>query len=170
MKVGFLMTGHTHEDVDQFFSRISTKIQKTNVATLPDLLRVIPQSHSQATTAHRIKTIFNIKDWLQPFMEPMAHHSRPHQFKITQDPDGKAVLHTKEWSASECWMLPSGSPHILTGQPEGSPDAVTPNFEKVDIRRLAQHVAKMEPFMSPAAREVWQNTLKQLQAEERGMH
>ena len=163
------MTGHTHEDVDQFFSRISTKLQKTNVPTLPDLLRIVPQSYSHPTTAQRIQTVYDVKHWLEPVMEPMTQHSRPHQFKITRDCDGRARLYTKDWSTTESWQEPVGVPHILTGHPEGSPDVVTANFEKIDLRRLSQHIAKMEPFMAPAAREVWQNTLMQLHAEERGI-
>ena len=34
MKINFLMVGHTHEDVDQFFSRIRESILKHNVITL----------------------------------------------------------------------------------------------------------------------------------------
>ena len=34
MKLNFLPVGHTHEDVDQFFSKISPKIQQTGAETL----------------------------------------------------------------------------------------------------------------------------------------
>ena len=35
---GFLLVGHTHEDVDQFFSRIARWLWQNNVFCLPKLL------------------------------------------------------------------------------------------------------------------------------------
>ncbi|KAI8503712.1 Gypsy retrotransposon integrase-like protein 1 [Branchiostoma belcheri] len=38
VKLSFLVTGHTHEDVDQFFSRISTSLKRSEATTLPELI------------------------------------------------------------------------------------------------------------------------------------
>ena len=34
VKINFLMVGHTHEDIDQFFSRIAGHIGKNNIRIL----------------------------------------------------------------------------------------------------------------------------------------
>ncbi|CAG2221775.1 PHF20 [Mytilus edulis] len=44
IKLSFLMVGHTHEDVDQFFSRISVKCHQQAAVTRPDLHQLISTS------------------------------------------------------------------------------------------------------------------------------
>ena len=35
VELGFLMVGHTHEDIDQFFSRFSQYLRQNSVHTFP---------------------------------------------------------------------------------------------------------------------------------------
>ena len=35
IELGFLMVGHTHEDIDQFFSKFSQYLQRNAAHTLP---------------------------------------------------------------------------------------------------------------------------------------
>ncbi|XP_019627798.1 PREDICTED: uncharacterized protein LOC109472461, partial [Branchiostoma belcheri] len=39
VKLGYLMPGHTHEDVDQMFSRVSTHLLLHDAPTIPDRLQ-----------------------------------------------------------------------------------------------------------------------------------
>ena len=43
--VSFLLVGHTHNDVDQVFSRISKKLFPCNVFSFEEMLRAIKESH-----------------------------------------------------------------------------------------------------------------------------
>ena len=37
IELGFLMVGHTHEDIDQFFSKLSQYLKHTHAHTLPGI-------------------------------------------------------------------------------------------------------------------------------------
>lgn len=43
IRVDLLPAGHTHEDVDQFFSKVSHKLKKNNVETIQGLSPVCVQ-------------------------------------------------------------------------------------------------------------------------------
>ena len=38
IELGFLMVGHTHEDIDQFFSKFSQYLKNNSAHTLPGIL------------------------------------------------------------------------------------------------------------------------------------
>lgn len=40
INLNFLMVGHTHEDIDQLFSRLSVALSKHDAATLPEMMEV----------------------------------------------------------------------------------------------------------------------------------
>ena len=171
MKVSFLMVGHTHEDVDQLFSRISSRIRRLNVPTLQDLLQQIPKAYlKHNTTAERLAAVFNVRDWLSPSIEVMQRHSKPHVFKITKDESGRAVLMTKMWSTSAEWQTPTGSPYLLSNHPDGQPDMVRPDFSAVDLLRLTRQIEKLSHFLPEAACDQWKDTLEQLHEEESGKY
>jgi hypothetical protein len=61
VKVGFLMVGHTHEDIDQFFSIISRHLKKNHVLC-PD----------QTTLFQEIQNAFKDKDERPVVLELLA--------------------------------------------------------------------------------------------------
>ncbi|XP_071500356.1 uncharacterized protein [Diadema antillarum] len=166
VKLCFLMKGHTHEDIDQLFSRISTHTSKHNIPTLSSLLSHIPKSYSKPnTTAERIHNIFNIRDWLQTHINRPSHHSHPHQFKITKV-KGKAVIHTKKWSNSSEWQATTGCSHILSGHPSGIPQAVQRKLEELYITRLYRDMTKYRPYLTEPEHQEWMKLLGSLEADD----
>lgn len=81
------MKGHTHEDVDQVFSRLSTALGRTEAATLPKLLGVFEKSQRQgvALCGIELDEMFNWSKWMQECRMDMSKHSQPHQFLIRLD-------------------------------------------------------------------------------------
>ncbi|KAI8493038.1 ATP binding [Branchiostoma belcheri] len=57
VKVGYLMPGHAHEDVDQMFSRFSVHLSRHDAPTVPDLLNLL-------TAAYKPTTDFPMKNLL----------------------------------------------------------------------------------------------------------
>ena len=66
--ISFLPVGHTHEDIDQFFSRLAVLLRRTDALSLEHLGKIIPSSY-KTREGQRPKviiwnTLANISDWL----------------------------------------------------------------------------------------------------------
>lgn len=169
VKVSFLMVGHTHEDIDQMFSRISTRINRLNIYTLDDLIKQVPLAFQKAnTTAERLSGVYNTRDWLSPAIEPIHRHSKPHCFKIVKGAEGKARISSKLWSTSPEWETPTGTPCLLTHLPDGQPEPVRPDFTSVDLRRLTRQMERLGPFLPDMSKRQWSDLLEELGRAESG--
>jgi hypothetical protein len=69
IKINFLPVGHTHEDIDQFFSRLAILLRRTDALSLPHLAKIIPSSYktkeAQRPIVHIWDSLANISDWLK---------------------------------------------------------------------------------------------------------
>jgi len=74
VKVGFLMEGHTHEDIDQVFSRVATWIRRKDMATLPDLVDNLRVSQQPAPVVDSF-SCYDYKRGLEDCREPDPGHS-----------------------------------------------------------------------------------------------
>lgn len=161
------MKGHTHEDVDQLFSRISVYTSKQNIPTLSSLLSNIPKSYNKPnTTSERLMAIFNIRDWIQPHMNKPSQHSHPHQFKITKNTHGNAVLHTKKWSNCAEWQSTTGEQYIIRSHPEGEPVMVAPSSAELGLNKLHRDLPKYQPYMTQDDLDEWEDLLTSLESDE----
>ena len=75
--VSFLPVGHTHEDIDQLFSRISVWLRHNNAAGRVSLEKAIRHAYKFEKTGEPAKvvhwdTIANISDWLRPYTNDFA--------------------------------------------------------------------------------------------------
>ena len=94
IKISFLPVGHTHEDIDQFFSRISEHLKKQNIQTMSKLVKLIPNAYTKqklTTTVTLLNGIFDMKTWFEGHINTMSRHSVPHVFKFTLNEQGKCV-------------------------------------------------------------------------------
>ena len=90
--VGFLMVGHTHEDIDQFFSVISTWLKKIETIC-PDPLSLgnaikaafenSKKLRSQTPEVFHVRALenFDYDTFYAPYLNKTLHYySKPHQF------------------------------------------------------------------------------------------
>jgi hypothetical protein len=128
IKVGFLMVGHTHEDIDQMFSIISSYLKKESVIC-PDQASFF-QAICDAFKDENLKpevislTALDVHDYVafyDQYIDTHIHHyQEPHQFRIKEftDSSGETVvlLHYKSWCTSSIW-LPTSQPRPLVNHP-----------------------------------------------------
>lgn len=57
INLNFHMVGHTHEDVDQAFSRFSTALAKNNAITLPEMISVLENGYRNSLGDRKRKRI-----------------------------------------------------------------------------------------------------------------
>ena len=60
VKVGFLIVGHTHEDIDQVFRKAATWIKRKDMATLPDL---VDKGGTATSTSCRQLVMLRFQTW-----------------------------------------------------------------------------------------------------------
>lgn len=76
------MVGHTHEDADQMFLRMSVHIARKSVRTLPILLDLAREAYHSMPNVQRLD---NIWDYRQMEMSSKVQPRSPHQFKFVKE-------------------------------------------------------------------------------------
>ena len=106
---GFLMVGHTHEDIDQFFSTISSWLKNIDTKC-PDVSLIIQPIGNTFTNSEKMKSqkptviqlnasmVHDYDTHYEPHInKELAHHSQPHQFRFKKF-DGIVLCHYKMWA------------------------------------------------------------------------
>lgn len=109
--VSFLPVGHTHEDIDQIFSRLAIYLRKNDARNQWELLQGLQAAYTpsfghEIATDH-METVANISDWLKDgkFLTPMGAGQgiaggsdgifSYRQFQFTKK-DGKTVMQVRK--------------------------------------------------------------------------
>ena len=80
--VSYLITGHTHEDIDAIFGNIAKALINTDALTLPALMNVINEAcHEKKISAAVLKYVYDISKWLLPSLNELKHVTQPHMFR-----------------------------------------------------------------------------------------
>ncbi|XP_076090729.1 uncharacterized protein LOC143062813 isoform X2 [Mytilus galloprovincialis] len=95
IKLSFLMVGHTHEDVDQFFSRISVKCHQQAAVTLPDLHQLISTSVKPMPSIQHINSLWDFRK-LATSDYSLCDFKDIHHF-VFRKADDKVTLKFKNW-------------------------------------------------------------------------
>ena len=141
VKVNYLLVGHTHEIIDQVFSRYSVALRKVNCLTLAELMEVAKTCYTPNPTVEHVQSVTNWLQWFQDesaINETFCDMTFNHAFRIkrfdrvessTGEPASKqVVVHSKQlgWRPSsndpKAWK-PSGGVQALLRTPEGQPEA-----------------------------------------------
>jgi hypothetical protein len=125
VRISFLLVGHTHEIIDQMFSRISIKMKKGVACTLEELEFLVKWAYRPMPgTSH----VTHCNDWNKFFTEAEQNYTREvndvsfsHMFKVEKNDDGKVCLSSKRYSTEAEWSRPC---EVLTGARAGEPAAL----------------------------------------------
>jgi hypothetical protein len=104
--VSFLPVGHTHEDIDQFFSRSSVALLKQDALSRLQLAEVVRGSYTTSRgkkpTVEHLDTLANISGLLDPLICALPGISDYYQAKVTAvtgaDQRRGPVIQFKKWS------------------------------------------------------------------------
>lgn len=162
IKVGFLMVGHTHDQIDQMFSRFSVMLRLKKAFTLPDLISVLEQSYTPRPVFKIVRDVPDFREFLWPVGEAavskqLNNHSFQLQFKLTkktllQSDRDVIVLRAKEYSTTKFWDPEGGVELILQADIERStkPAKVLP----LRIRSRPRVAGEEEDARTVALREL----------------
>ena len=69
------MVGHTHEDIDQYFSCIARPLNKYKVPTLSKLIETVKQANKKDTVdAEILENLFDIREWIDEYIPDLHGH------------------------------------------------------------------------------------------------
>lgn len=132
--LSFLPVGHTHERVDQIFSRISWRLAKLHAYTLENFLHIVKDSYHPHPNVSELLFTLDFSKWLSPFFQSRiegmtrdgANGLSPHRFHFTRSTDTASgtQVQTALWSDSPLTnpvdifkSFPDGVPEIRAGRP-----------------------------------------------------
>ena len=101
--VSFLPVGHTHEDIDQFFSRIAVQLRCRDAHSRLALSEVIGESYRKHFGDPYVihwDRVGNISGWLGNRVKPMEDITAYHQFRLMMNSEGKVSLQARRWPGS----------------------------------------------------------------------
>jgi hypothetical protein len=94
--VSFLPVGHTHEDIDQFFSRLCVGLRGKDALCWQDLADLIKQAYMTPQggkpSVDRLTNVANISHWLEPYVNKMDGISQHRQFIVKWDRTTQQVV------------------------------------------------------------------------------
>lgn len=147
------MTGHTHDDVDQMFSRFAQGLRKQNhvIYSVPQLIEVMRNSYTPTPV---VEFLHGCRDWKSLLDQHSTHgnsrstqlhgHLRPHQFSFRKrEEDWHARLKFKLWARSERWFpVNEDTPDILPMHSQCTFRHIEPLPYVATDRTLAKQVLK----------------------------
>ena len=97
--VSYLPVGHTHEDIDQMFSRFANALRQNSAPTMKDFLTVIEESfHPRPVTVESIPNMIDYHEWLtvNDCYYGRWHGVREYRcFRFSKDAEGYVILHNR---------------------------------------------------------------------------
>lgn len=106
IKLGFLLVGHTHDQIDQMFSKFSKKLKFKNAYTLPKMISYIKTAYNPVPEVFfiRVTTDFRkfVTDAYPPAIRNLKDVSFQRQFRIKKV-DEKTLMWAKDLSTTEDW-------------------------------------------------------------------
>jgi hypothetical protein len=101
--ISFLPVGHTHEDIDQFFSRISVYLRKNDAMSRTMLGRCIIAAFMKYGRRPIVKhwnSIANISGWLDKYVRIAKDCSLFYYYRFMKNTQKKTVCQARTWPGS----------------------------------------------------------------------
>ena len=108
-----MMVGHTHDDIDQMFSRFNVGLRKQQdvIYRLSKFMKILTKSYTPSPSVEFFYGVRDWKSWLdlaskqaKSRKEALHGHLRPHQFKFLKGESGRAGMYWKRWARDASWF------------------------------------------------------------------
>lgn len=182
IKLGFLPVGHTHDDVDQFFSKINAVLLRTNIFTIDDLHDTVRKSFLPVPVCSHIETMGMFAPWLEQYIENQWKGiSKPHCFLFKRTASGRVghyfrnQMQTSKKVNQDCWA-PNTNSGLQAFQDTvfDSDNKLVVDFDSVicvplkpvSYIKLRETVDTMKDSMTLSQLQWWRDTLRRMEEED----
>jgi hypothetical protein len=141
IQVGFLLVGHTHEDIDAYFSHLSKTLKNRNTFVVADLMKSFMESQEMSFILEFVQEVADFKSFIQGYLcdGPLRLIGLRdiHLFKFYVDEEGWPVIRYKE-SATDTTWLPHNKPALCLWKVDTDGKLMIPtgNPNPVPFKRL----------------------------------
>ena len=141
IQVGFLLVGHTHEDIDAYFSHLSKTLKSQNTYIVADLMMAFMASQDLSFMPEFVQEVADFKFFVQGSIRDGADRlvglGGMHLFKFYVDEEGWLVMRFKELAIHSHW-LPRDKPGIRLWKEDADGKPMIPSRvpNPVPFRRL----------------------------------
>ena len=108
IQVGFLLVGHTHEDIDTYFSHLSKTLKSQNTYIVADLMMAFMASQDLSFMPEFVQEVSNFKSFVQGSIhdgvDRVVGLGDMHLFKFYVDEEGWPVMRFKELAIHSHWL------------------------------------------------------------------
>ena len=102
VKIGFLIVGHTHEHIDQFFSVLQKLLSAYGARTVIHLLEQLVSAHKNVkVSAEMLNDVVQFREFISKYLAGMHSHTTPHHFHFKKI-DGTVHMRSK-FLANTMW-------------------------------------------------------------------
>ena len=170
VKLSFLPVGHTHDDVDQFFSKINAVLTTRDILCLEDLHEAVQTSFLPRPVCIHLDDMGMFVPWLTKYLEKnIIGHSEPrcYLFKRCEQNDVVGHFYRQQMQTSkkvdpDSWFptnQPTGLCVFKTNPLEEDPFVYRVPYKVVDVEGLRRTVGCMRGAMSTAQCSWWDELL-----------
>ena len=86
VRLGFLMVGHIHENIDALFSHFSEEIRMAQVFSFPHLMQKFNECTQSHPALFLMQQVLNFKEFAKGYVhegaDKLVGHSKPLQFRF----------------------------------------------------------------------------------------
>lgn len=173
VELSFLPVGHTHEDIDAFFSRIAAQIRSKKCLTLDDLRdRILKSTLNTVVHVNVIDKVADVAAWILPSCKHWQDSDpAPLHFKWMQI-DGVTRWASKLTAGDTDWVPELGG-HEFFARPLSlvPPCFVLPRF--IDVPKLRELIEKHKPRLAiesePNAYTWWLDFLDEIENHQKAL-
>ncbi|KAL3682078.1 hypothetical protein R1sor_000100 [Riccia sorocarpa] len=143
--MSFLVVGHTHEDVDAFFSKVNAAQAGNTIESLPHFLAVVYHAQSSKAYPRVIQGVADYKEHVKDYMEKITGQSTPVAIRFYMR-DNIPVYQVQENYGGE-WVPPYGRTVWKRCEPESETNfqvALSPRQDPVAKGLMCPHAKKVE--------------------------
>ena len=126
IKIGFLIAGHTHENIDQMFSRFSVRLRRKQAWTLDEMIQVAQECFTDGVTCEHTKKVFDFTSWFRGHVIDVQNVTKQQAFKFKKDEHGVVGMQYKQYSVSPKWLPETPLPRLESIPLVAGPDFIKP--------------------------------------------
>ena len=106
--VSFLPVGHTHEDIDQLFSRLVIALMCRDARSVSELTAIIRTAYTdkngRATETEELTAVANLSDWIKDYINDFHGLTRFRQFVIKKNQQRDVIVRARTNTTDSKWQ------------------------------------------------------------------